>query len=375
MLEFKGTASLYEIWGDFIVYRNLIPSDRRLPSFLDLHEDLGLSAHALPRKSEAEYGKVVAAIIRKARQIDLPGAEIRNTIYLGDTHLLDGTAFTNLCAAGRWDGWAFIGKDDYNNPPKVETKGAIYISNRWSALKGFERFLDNLAYPMDERTALIIDMDKTAVGARGRDDKPIDESRLEGVRVTMASLLGKGFDETRFRTIYGELNQPQYHHVTADNQDYLAYVCLVIMAGLFNYEAIIKEIKEGNLKNFNDFITRVHNRREMLPAGGLAALHNEFWRCFQEGDPTPFKTFRRNEYLTTSARFRPQTTGTLEQTLKESIVITHEVMQFAADLRRRGALIFGLSDKPDEASLPTPEQALQGCQPLHRLKTMVVGET
>ncbi len=374
MLDFHGTASLYDVWGDFIVYRNLVPMDSRLPSFQDLHTQLGLAANALPRKTEPEYGRVVAEIIRCARELDLPHKPIRNVVYLGDTQLLDGTAFANLCKAGGWDGWAFIGRDDRNAPLKVDTKGAVYVSNRWSALKGFEHFLQSLDFPLDEQTALVVDMDKTAAGARGRNDKPIDEARLEGVRVTMASLLGRGFDEARFRTIYSELNQPQYHHVTADNQDYLAYVCLMIMAGLFHYETIVKEIKEGSLKTFTEFITRVHNKREMLPEGGLSSLHAEFWRCFQEGDPTPFKTFRRNEYLTTSARYRPQLVGNLEQTLKESIVITREVVQFANDLRPRGVLVFGLSDKPDEASLPTHEQAEKGFKPLHRLETMVVGD-
>ena len=42
--------------------------------------------------------------------------------------------------------------------------------------------------------------------------------------------------------------------------------------------------------------------------------------------------------------------------------------------RRAGALLFGLSDKPDEASLPTPELEQQGHLPLHRNVTHIVGE-
>ncbi len=40
--------------------------------------------------------------------------------------------------------------------------------------------------------------------------------------------------------------------------------------------------------------------------------------------------------------------------------------------RERGALIFGVSDKPDEASLPSEEQASAGLRPLHRLVTLAV---
>jgi hypothetical protein len=36
-------------------------------------------------------------------------------------------------------------------------------------------------------------------------------------------------------------------------------------------------------------------------------------------------------------------------------------------------LLFCLSDKPDEASIPTPELALQGYAPIHRTPTHGVG--
>jgi hypothetical protein len=55
-------------------------------------------------------------------------------------------------------------------------------------------------------------------------------------------------------------------------------------------------------------------------------------------------------------------------------VITQEVGETAAVLRERGALIFGVSDKPDEASLPNEVQAKAGMRPLHHLETLAVGE-
>jgi hypothetical protein len=47
----------------------------------------------------------------------------------------------------------------------------------------------------------------------------------------------------------------------------------------------------------------------------------------------------------------------------------------AGEWRRRGALLFGLSDKPDEASIPTPELASQGYRAIHRTATHVIGQT
>jgi hypothetical protein len=37
-------------------------------------------------------------------------------------------------------------------------------------------------------------------------------------------------------------------------------------------------------------------------------------------------------------------------------------------------LVFGLSDKPDEASVPSEAQASEGMRALHQLETLAVGE-
>jgi len=96
----------------------------------------------------------------------------------------------------------------------------------------------------------------------------------------------------------------------------------------------------------------------------------------QTGDPTPFKAFRRNEYLCTAARFGCVPAGApLGQTLAEQVCITQEVRELALWLRSRGCLVMTMSDKPDEATLPTPELAAQGYLPLHRTPTTAVGES
>ena len=55
-------------------------------------------------------------------------------------------------------------------------------------------------------------------------------------------------------------------------------------------------------------------------------------------------------------------------------MITQEVREAAAALRERGALLFAVSDKPDEASVPNEAQAEAGMKALHHLETLVVGE-
>ena len=136
---------------------------------------------------------------------------------------------------------------------------------------------------------------------------------------------------------------------------------------------MVRDVKSGALQRFSDFIAGVQTHRAELAATGLMPVHDEVWRCNQEGDPTPFKAFRYNEYQTTVARFGDLPGATAQDVLVQRIAITQEVRMAARMLHDSGALIFGLSDKPDEASLPNPAQAAVGMRPLHRLETLSVG--
>jgi hypothetical protein len=60
--------------------------------------------------------------------------------------------------------------------------------------------------------------------------------------------------------------------------------------------------------------------------------------------------------------------------LTNEIVITQEVRALAMDWKQRGALLFGLSDKPDEASIPTAQQSAAGHLPIHRTETHAIGD-
>jgi hypothetical protein len=369
-----GLTILHEILGDLVVYRNLVPADGRLPPVAELGEALELEGQGLPRKAEAAYGRVVAEMLCRARALDLPGGAVRRLVYIGDTQMNDGTAFRNLCAAGGWPGWAFIGRDSMDQPARVQVEGGLYVANRWSALPKFLHFLEGQGFGLDEDTAVVIDVDKTAIGARGRNDRVIDGARVEGVQRTVAGLLGPRFDGAAFRAAYDELNQPAYHPFTADNQDYLAYVCLILGVGLYDLEALVQEIETGSIAHFADFIAGVQARRSELAGTGLTPVHDDVWHCVQAGDPTPFKAFRYNEYLTTVACFGDLPGADAEEVIARRIAITQEVRQAALALRQRGALLFGVSDKPDEASVPSPEQIKAGMKPLHRLETLAIGE-
>ncbi len=377
MFSVFGKSTVSEFLGDRIVYRNLVPADDSLPSLDDLRSGLGIPAGHTPRKSDPDYARVIVSLLRAARRQDSPTATIQRLAFVGDTRLLDGTAFANICAAGGWSGFAFIGSEN-EKPPSVDlipSDGgtSLYLSNRWSALAEFDRHCTTQGLPVDENAAVVIDLDKTALGARGRNAQVIDAARVRAVQVTVAGILGESFHPAAFQVAYDRLNQPEFHAFTLDNQDYLAYICLILGSGLYGVDELVRRVSQGVLSSFRQFIDSVQMRLGDLPPA-LRAVHAEIYANVLAGDPTPFKPFRRSEYRETVARLGCfDDDSPVEQLLRDEIVITQEVRHMALAWRARGALLFGLSDKPDEASLPTPQLAAQGYRPIHRTETHSVG--
>ncbi|MGC9398409.1 MAG: hypothetical protein ACP5HM_04665 [Anaerolineae bacterium] len=371
-----GTTSLSAFLGDFIVYRTLTPMDPRLPRLGDLRAAVGLQGGDLPRKSEPAYARVMVYLLQRARGLDAPRARIRRLVYIGDTRMNDGTAFTNLCRAGDWPGVVFIGAEtaDPAQVDVIEAEGRVWVlANRWSALSDLEAICTEHGVPIDEQTAVVIDLDKTALGARGRNDHVINRVRLEASRETVAEALGPAFDATAFRRAYDRFNQSAFHPFTTDNQDYLVYLCLMVGSPLYEVETLVAAIRGGRFETFAQFMAEVEARAHALPSR-LREVHAHVYARVQQGDPTPFKAFRRREYKATVARMDCTSADSVTQLLDESLVITEEVRRLALRWRRQGALLFGLSDKPDEASLPTPALAEQGYLPIHQINTHVVGE-
>ncbi len=373
-----GRGAVSDFLEDQIVYRNLVPVDSRLPGVETLRDALGLPPGQIPRKSEPDYARVMVRLLQAARALDTPGQVIERLVFIGDTRLNDGTAFENLCEAGGWAGLAFIGSETAD-PPATRTlpladRRCIFLANRWGALYDFDRFRHIEGFHMDPHTAVVVDLDKTALGARGRNAMVIDQARVAAVRQTVAGLLGPVFNETGFQAAYDRLNQVEFHAFTGDNQDYLAYISLILGSGLFDLEDVIAEVQAGRLTGFQAFIQRADARVDELPPA-LAAIHREILANVRAGDPTPFKAFRRREYLATVSRMgQLPDSASVGDILAQEIALTREVWHLAQNWREEGALLFGLSDKPDEASLPTGPQAGEGYLPIHRTPTHIVGE-
>jgi hypothetical protein len=370
-------TTVSEFLGDSIVYRGLEPADRRLSGLAALQSSLGLQPGRVPRKNEADYARVVVSILQQASQLESPRAALQRLIFVGDTRLSDGTAFANICQVGGWPGIAFIGSEN-SQPASFELlpqeEGSLYLSNRWAGLVEFDRYCAGNGFPVDESTVIVVDLDKTTLGARGRNAQVIDAARVQAVRETVAALMGSNFNEPAFRQAYEILVQVEFHPFTSDNQDYLAYICLILASGLYDLDSVLSQVRSGELKSFHEFIQRVDAQSNRLDSH-LVEIHHQIYANVLLNDPTPFKAFRRNEYRVTIGRmgFLPDDTP-VERLLQEEILITQEVRQVCLEWKGRGGLLFGLSDKPDEASLPTPELVERGYQPLHRTITHAVGE-
>jgi len=153
----------------------------------------------------------------------------------------------------------------------------------------------------------------------------------------------------------------------------VAYICLMVVGGAIVQGTLLSLFDSGELPDFKDLLRQIGARVDQA-APRLAPFHREIARLVASGDPTPFKVFRRREYRETAARMGSSAGNmSAQDLLREELVLTAEVWQVAQAWRARGALIFGLSDKPDEAAIPAAELAAEGALPLHRIRTHIVG--
>ncbi|HXF60847.1 MAG TPA: hypothetical protein VNK95_04480 [Caldilineaceae bacterium] len=378
VLKNFGRAKLADYFGDLVIYRNLEPLDRRLPGLKAAAYKMEIANDRIPRKQDPAYAKAAVWFAKQAQQkLRRNPTPLSEILFVGDTRYNDGQAYTNMKQMAEWNGSCFIGNEKAGEPYKTEIDDheGIFSANRWTALSDWIAWTLDQGLHLDERTVVIVDIDKTALGAKGRNDQVINEARLEGIFRTMDAVLGENFDRAAFERQYAELNRSRYHFLTEDNQDYLAYICLVLNAGLISYDEVLAEIQNGSLENFEQFLRWVDIRLMGRSLGGesLRQVHEAVLGSVRTGDPTPFKSFRRQEFITTVERMgNMPDDAPVEELLAHEITLTNEVCELSEWLQARGCLLLCLSDKPDEAS--TPDRHLSAdLPPVHKAETHRVG--
>lgn len=377
MMKNYGRARLSDLFGDWVIYRNLEPLDKRLHGFKSAAYKMGINSEQIPRKLDQEYAKAALWFANEAQRVQGRATKLQELAWIGDTLLNDGLAYRHVRELSRWPSACFIGSEKADQSPAVEIdeQQNLYSANRWEALAPWLVWTLEQGLKLDERTAVIVDIDKTLLGAKGRNDQVIDRARIQGIYRTMSSVLGENFNQKAFEQQYTELNRARYHFLTGDNQDYLAYICLVLNTGLIQFEDLLQEIQKKSLENFEQFVRGVNYRMLSRPGMGEAfrQVHEAVVASVQRGDPTPFKRFRREEFLSTVEHMGhlPDSTPVAEL-LKNEITLTQEVWEVSEWLQGRGCLLLCLSDKPDEASCPSPQLASKYA-PLHKTETHRVG--
>ncbi|MEZ4833681.1 MAG: hypothetical protein R2873_17145 [Caldilineaceae bacterium] len=297
-------------------------------------------------------------------------------MLIGDTQSGDGRAFANLRAAANLPGTVFIGdeKADQSAADTRDTAAGSFLANRWTALADWAAWSLDQGLKLDKNTAVIVDIDKTALGARGRNDRAIDAARLKGLYQAAQGVLDERFDARRFEDNYDALNDARYHVITEDNQDYLAYICLILNAELVDCDDLMQRMESGSLNSFPHFVRWVET---VIMQRGVSErvrqVHEAVHTSVQNGDPTPFKSFRRHEFMATlDAMNSLDDDASVEERLQREITITQEVYETSQWLAERGCLILSLSDKPDEASMPSRPQQRE-YPPIHKAQTHRVG--
>jgi len=375
VLKNFGRAKLSDYVGDLVVYRNLEPLDRRIQGRKNASYKMDIPADVIPRKQDRDYAKAAVWIARQAAQKTRhSSAQLEELLFVGDTLYNDGQAYSNMVDVGEWGGACFIGSEKPNDAPSAEiSENNIYSANRWAAISDWLKWVLGQGLHVDDRTVVIVDIDKTALGAKGRNDQVINEARLEGIYRTMTSVLGDDFNRASFESHYNELNRSRYHFLTEDNQDYLAYICMALNAGLFDDNEILRDFQNGSVDNFEQFIRMVDARLKTTGGESLRQAHEAVSASVQNGDPTPFKRFRRQEFITTVERMgNLPDNASVEELLAHEITLTNQVCEMTEWLKDRGCLLLCMSDKPDEASRPDPRYS-PDLPPVHQASTHRVG--
>ena len=372
-----GRTTLADFFDDWVVYRDLEPLETRLSGLKATAHRMELSSQSIPRKQEEDYAKVALWLVREAQKVRGSSATLSELLFIGDSLYNDGAAYNNMQRLSGWRGSCFIGTEEIDSSPdvRIDESDGTFCANRWGGLATWAQWTLAQGMTLDEGTAVIVDIDKTLLGAKGRNDAVIDQVRLEGIYRTMDMVLGKNFDQSAFEKQFSELNHAKYHCITADNQDYLAYICLVLNANLVSFDELVKEVETSSMDNFEQFARWVDIRLMMNPVNSerLRQVHETVMTNIRIGDPTPFKRFRQQEFITTVERMGSADDGaSIDEILASEITITNEVCEMAEWLRKRGCLLLCLSDKPRESSYPDVRLSAE-MSPIHRVSTHAVG--
>lgn len=318
----KGKIS--DLIGDNIFFRELNPQN---PDLVPIDVVLfRLNLDRVPRKKDPEYPQVISYYLNLLGDFD-------RILFIGDTMISDRFLVLGLLSLNKYEVFAIITRES-GEKFELKQEGDIIYSNRWSFMRELPDFLAKRDFYIDEKTAVIIDIDKTLIGARGRNDHAIDLARAEAV-YKLLKKAGISMDFNEFFNLYKHVNSPDFFNITQDNQDIVAFVTIALSSGIVKNITSLEETAQKLMTGKHPF---------------LAFLGKEIITNLKKKSPTLFPTFREMEYFTTIEfmdRFDDSTP--IEKLLKEEIFITGEIYDL---FENSLSTIIALTDKPELSSLP-----------------------
>jgi hypothetical protein len=332
-------AKLNEIFNDYIVFRELNPIKKDLPGFKEIQKELNLNV--LPRKNTFEFALVLSYILDKI-------SRFKRVYYLGDTEGNDGNIIKNLASLNKYDVLGII----TDNTLKIDNCGKnppIILNTKWENLQG----IVEKEFNFSEDSVLIIDIDKTLIGARGRNEKAIDKARTDAI-FEMLKGINPQYRKSNFLNIYNKINTKNFMTFTGDNQDIVAITSIVIYLGEISFDEFEKGLKERKIINPTNFLMGL--LKKGLKNKNLEATVSGIVNLLLKNNPTPFVEFRKKEFKATIDRMDFLSDHEdIDNLLNEEILITKEVFEVGKLAQLNSAYIFGLSDKPELATLPSKE--------------------
>ncbi len=323
---------LNSIFENYMVFRELNPVRKNLPQFEEIKRELHFER--LPRKKDALYAEALGYIFKSIR-------DFKKVFYIGDTLLSDGAVIKNFAKSGLFYSFGIITREE--GEEQIELRENFVFNTRWADLRKAIELAESKSFAIDSSTVFVIDIDKTAIGARGRNDSAIDKARTDAI-FQLAGEIFERFDKDGFFSVYDKLNKKDYFYITSDNQDFVSILSMLIYGGAINFE----ELKA--MSGIEEALCFAISRAK----GALRKVAETVYKNVLSGNPTTFPSFRKAEFRKTIERmnFLPQN-APVSALLEEEILITGEVFSAAVYAKERGALVFGVSDKPALSTMPS----------------------
>ena len=325
-------GKLTDIFGDFIIFRELNPVNKNLPQFERVKK--ALSLEKLPRKKDKDYVKVLSYIFSFA-------GGYKRIFYIGDTLMSDLSVINSFSRYTDFETFGIITREGELNG--FEDRGNFVLNGKWKNLQNVFSFCEKNHFTISEDTVFIIDIDKTAIGARGRNDKAIDRARMDAIKALAGEIFGE-VNKEEFSMIYDVVNKKDFFYITEDNQDIVSIVSFLVYDGALSLE----QLGSGEFENTISLLSSVKPDNTKLEKYVQTVLVN-----VEKGNPTAFPEFRKKEFEKTILRTDFLADETLpSKLLSEEILITGEVYDLALIAKEKGAFVFGVSDKPALSTMP-----------------------